>query len=303
MMRESMQKTKNNSLIAVLCVLGMLSMLSGFGYSLVLDLNNQIAALAYIAVLYMPTPLYALLIVSLFKKDVSVIKYIKQHNLNLKGFGYMLSLFYSWAGVSLLLTFVLSYIFPDSFAVFATTSDQLLEQINVISQGAEVSASDLPPTPLLLIPIGLVSALTGGLTINALFAFGEEVLWRGFMWEKLKEKSDLYITIFTGFFWGLWHAPLILQGYNYGTEKALSGSMLFILFCISFSFVFVRLMRKTHSTILASGLHGMFNAFAGIYLLILVVPDSFIDGAIGAVSIISMLIVAFVFTFTQRKTA
>lgn len=296
-----MQKMKNSSLIAVLCVLAALSILSGFGYSLVLDLNNQIVALAYIAVLYMPTPLYALLIASLFKKDISVFKYLKNHGLSFKGFGYMLSLFYSWAGVSLVLTFVLSYIFPDSFAVFATTSEQLLEQINVISPGTEVGSTDLPLSPLLLIPIGLVSALTGGLTINALFAFGEEVLWRGFIWEKLKEKSDIYITLFTGFFWGLWHAPLILQGYNYGTERAFGGSVLFIIFCISFSFVFVRLMRKTHSTLLASGLHGMFNAFAGIYLLILVMPDVFIDGAIGIVSIVSMIMVGVFFYLVARK--
>lgn len=296
-----MMKRKDGSLAIVLAVLGLLSILLGVGYFFVLDLNNQIAALAYIAVLYMPTPLYALLITSLFKKDISVAKYIKQHNLSLKGFGYMLSLFYSWAGVSLLLTFALSYFFPDSFAEFTTTSEQLLEQISVISPGTEVSPADLPPSPLLLIPIGLISALTGGLTINALFAFGEEVLWRGFMWEKLKEKSDIFITLFTGFFWGIWHVPLILQGYNYGQERALVGSVLFILFCISFSYLFVRLMRKTNSTILASGLHGMFNAFAGIYLLVLVLPDSFIDGAIGLVSILSMVIVGALFYLFVKK--
>jgi hypothetical protein len=59
-------------------------------------------------------------------------------------------------------------------------------------------------------------------------------------------------------------------------------------------------MRKTGSTILAAGLHGMFNAFAGIFTLLIVNGSPLIDGAIGLVSIFSMVIVGFLFYVYRR---
>ena len=62
--------------------------------------------------------------------------------------------------------------------------------------------------------------------------FGEELGWRGYLLPKIGEKlSPLSASVFTGVIWGLWHAPIIAMGYNYGTNNLIAGIFAMTVFC------------------------------------------------------------------------
>ncbi len=68
-----------------------------------------------------------------------------------------------------------------------------------------------------------------------------------------------------GLIWGLWHAPLIALGHNYGTEYAgapWSGIAMMSLFCIVLGCIFTYLSNKTGSVWPAVIGHGAINGFA-----------------------------------------
>jgi membrane protease YdiL (CAAX protease family) len=66
--------------------------------------------------------------------------------------------------------------------------------------------------------------------INFVPALGEEYGWRGFLQPLLVRKCGLTIGLtITGTIWGLWHAPIVLQGYNYPSYPNLIGVGLFSL--------------------------------------------------------------------------
>ena len=104
--------------------------------------------------------------------------------------------------------------------------------------------------------------------INAIFAFGEETGWRGYLLPALLEKLPRRgALIVCGVIWGLWHTPLIILGHNYGTGCAgypLSGILAMCLFCICAGIVLCYLTAKTKSIWPAALAHGAINAVAGV---------------------------------------
>jgi len=63
--------------------------------------------------------------------------------------------------------------------------------------------------------MALLHGLFAGDTLNALFGFGEEAGWRGYLLHEWKHMQFWKASLFIGLIWGIWHAPLILLGYNY----------------------------------------------------------------------------------------
>lgn len=134
------------------------------------------------------------------------------------------------------------------------------------AQVAQLSAA-VPPF-WVLIGAAAVSALIAGFTINGLFAFGEEYGWRGWLADELRPLGPVVANVITGILWGLWHTPLILLGFNYAPYNRL-GPAFMVVFCVAFSFVLWRAREVTGSLLAPAILHGMFNAFAGIFVFIL----------------------------------
>lgn len=288
-------------LIFVLAILTVLTVLSGFGFGYVLQTDSQALQTIYLAVAYMPTPLYALMIYSLVKRENLFFKYIKNHNLRKPKIYYTVGIFLTLCITLIILTVIFSNLLPDIFHKFITTNEALYEN-TVKLFGEEVAQSaNMPPHPLLLIPVSIVGAISAGFTLNLIFAMGEEILWRGYMWDQLKEYGIAKVSIITGLFWGLWHAPLVLQGYNYGPEQPILGAFMFIIFCIAFSFLFTLVMKRTGSTVLAAALHGMFNGFVGIFIVLIYEQNPFLDGAIGIISIFSIVVTFLIFQLIINK--
>ena len=62
---------------------------------------------------------------------------------------------------------------------------------------------------------------------------GEELAWRGWLLPKLTERfGQLRAVLLTGLVWGIWHAPVVAMGYNYGEGHPLANVAAMALFCL-----------------------------------------------------------------------
>lgn len=123
---------------------------------------------------------------------------------------------------------------------------------------------DLPPGILGVgAAFGLVLAI--GVTVNAFFAFGEEFGWRGYLLWELAPLGFWKASIVIGAIWGLWHAPVIVAGYNYPSFPYL-GILVMMGACMAFSPIYTYLVVRARSVLAAAFLHGVFNGSAGIVI-------------------------------------
>lgn len=132
----------------------------------------------------------------------------------------------------------------------------------------QFAQSGLAIGPWGAIGITLFSGLLAGITINAVFAFGEEIAWRGFLCRELAPLGFWKKSLFIGVLWGAWHAPMILMGHNYPSHPVI-GVFMMIVFCLLLSPVLMFLREKSGSVIVTAIAHGTMNAVAGISLLLL----------------------------------
>ncbi len=130
--------------------------------------------------------------------------------------------------------------------------------------GGEAALARFPVRTLLLVQIGSLLIAPG---INALFVFGEEWGWRGFLLPKLKPLGQWPALLLTGFLWGLWYSPVILLGYDYPLHPKL-GILLIIIFCVIFG-VLLGWLRLATGSIWPSAIgHGALNAAGGFFYVI-----------------------------------
>ncbi|MDR0734037.1 MAG: CPBP family intramembrane metalloprotease [Dysgonamonadaceae bacterium] len=152
---------------------------------------------------------------------------------------------------------------------------------------AKQSLSLFPPAILLIFQV--VQAIVAGCTVNAFFALGEELGWRGYLLKALHGKKFLPAVAFIGTVWGLWHFPLILMGHNY-PEHPVAGVGMMVVFCILLSPMMTYIVLKSRSVITAAIFHGTFNAIAGVGSLYVVGGNDLTCGVAGASGLFILLI-------------
>ena len=137
--------------------------------------------------------------------------------------------------------------------------------------------------------IGFINAVIYGATINAVFGFGEEAGWRGFLLNSLKDKGFYKASLIIGIVWGIWHLPVVIQGHNYGKYRII-GVVMMTLWTVLLSPLFTYVVYKTGSIISASVFHGVLNATPGIALAYLKGGNELTVGITGLAGMISLLI-------------
>jgi membrane protease YdiL (CAAX protease family) len=155
------------------------------------------------------------------------------------------------------------------------------------STGAE--ASTIPSSALILPAIFLASLFIGP-TINGIFGFGEEFGWRGYLLPKLMPLGKLKAYIIVGVIWGLWHAPLIVVGFNYPGYPLL-GIVGMVVMTTAISIYINELTLRNRSSILAGWIHGAFNGQVyGIWRILFPNVNPLIGGFTGLIGVTVWLI-------------
>ena len=133
--------------------------------------------------------------------------------------------------------------------------------------------------------------------LNLIPCFGEEWGWRGYLLPKVAQRMKFLPTVLlTGFIWGIWHAPIIVAGHNYGMSYPgypWWGIIAMCVFCVVCGTLFSYITLKSKSCWPAVFAHGALNGTASIGVLFLADPmayDRFVGpvptGIIGAVAYI-----------------
>ncbi|MEI6221356.1 MAG: CPBP family intramembrane glutamic endopeptidase [bacterium] len=180
-----------------------------------------------------------------------------------------------------LLTFAVGLLFPgvhfslgmegmyDRFALQLTS-----EQVQLM----KTQAASLPIHPFWLV---LIQSIVAGLTINAVAGFGEELGWRGFVYDELKDLGFWKLSFITGFIWGLWHSPLILLGHNY-PQHPYFGLIMMTIWCLLLAPLFTLIRERSGSVIAAAIFHGTLNGSYALAIMLLSGGNDLTIGLTGA---------------------
>jgi uncharacterized protein len=264
--------------------------------------GNQLATLA-VAFLYMPAPLVAALITERIAGGGYLIRYTFQ------GFGRKLLRLVAFPVVVMaawfLLDFALTWLLGNVLHVpgvgtLASTSREMAANIVALvgPKAMPAEAAAQTPAPALMVLIAVASGVGAGFTVNGLFAFGEEYGWRGWLWNELRPLGALKANLLTGTMWGLWHAPVIFLGFNYGTHR-LIGPLLMVVFCIPLSWLLSRARDFTGSLLTPAVMHGSLNASAGFFLFLIGGSNEIVRvpvGLLGAAGFALIALAAHAFT-------
>ena len=119
-----------------------------------------------------------------------------------------------------------------------------------------------------LLRLSMVSQIAMALTVapfmNLLFALGEEVGWRGWLYPRLISRLGVTRGVLAGgVIWGLWHLPVTVNGHNYGVGYPgwpVAGVLAMCLFCFSAGVCLCWLTVRSGSIWPAALAHGAINA-------------------------------------------
>jgi len=206
--------------------------------------------------------------------------------------------FNKWFLIAGIVPFIYSFIalginllFPN--ISFSATYEGFLSSLP--TEQAELALQQLSRfPPIIFFILQVVGALVAGYTINAVFALGEELGWRGFLLKALKNKRLLPVSLLIGTVWGLWHFPLILIGHNY-PQHPVAGVGMMIIFCILLSPVMIYIVIKSKSVITAAIFHGINNAIGKITVLYIVGGNDLINGITGIAGFLALLLINIAF--------
>jgi uncharacterized protein len=157
------------------------------------------------------------------------------------------------------------------FALFPQDYDPTLSAVtNLMGQSAAAKGQVLPAMdPWVIVLSQTLTALLAAPLLNAIPILGEEFGWRAYLQPRLMPLGGRKAMVVMGIIWGLWHAPLIAMGHNYGTNypgAPWTGILatIWIMFILG-TFLGWAVLRAGSVWPAVIG-HGAFNGIAGIYV-------------------------------------
>ncbi len=104
----------------------------------------------------------------------------------------------------------------------------------------------------------VAQGLVLGPTWCALTGLGEELAWRGLLFHELAPLGFWRRAWLIGLLWGVWHVPLVFEGYGY-PHHPLLGAALLVVFTLLASPLYVFLRARSGSVLTAGLCHGCFS--------------------------------------------
>lgn len=147
-------------------------------------------------------------------------------------------------------------------------------------------------------------AYATAITLNAFFALGEEIGWRGYLYNLLGSKPRVTTALGIGVLWGLWHASaIILLGYNYQINR-LVGVALFTVLTVLFTCPQLSVTEMAGGSVLpAASFHGAINAIWGLTMVAtrLRWENAEILLGLGLMGIIAWIVTDIAFQMVMKK--
>lgn len=287
-MQESVQKLDRKGLISyILIAYGLAWLCAGPLWLSGQGLQHPLAAV--LIPLMMFTPALATLIVTRFiSRPPEGIRAATGLRLGRHWIWYWL---FAWFGITLLAAVTP---FVGSLFGFYTLDLNNFSGFRSLLEAAGAGAA-LEQVPIQMIVMGQLLMLPLAPAINAVFTFGEEWGWRGYLLPHLLPLGQWPALIVSGAIWGLWHAPIILLGYNYPNHPA-TGWLLMIVMCIVWGLLLGWTRLATGSVWPAVIAHGALNGTAGIVALVGQAGTSYDPALVGVTGvtgwILPLLVVA-----------
>lgn len=265
---------------------------------------GSLPSLLIIAVCYMPGPALATLILQklIYRGTLTAYGFTLK-NLSLR---WLLITTVGFAWFIVLGTFVVIGTLGNVFGValfgrIDFSEAAVLHQVTIFMHGA---FGDLPQhspiPPIAMFLLSLVQGSIAGFTINLPFAFGEELGWRGLLLRETQKAGFLKSNLFVGVVWGLWHAPIIVQGHNYPGHP-IAGIFMMTLFTTSLSFPMAYSRFKSKSILGPSALHGMFNPLGMLTAFFVVGANPLFGFVAGIAGVAVILLLTLGIYFFDKK--
>jgi hypothetical protein len=233
-------------------------------------------------------PAYAPLLIGLVMwvpafSSVIVVKFITK-----EGFGVTnlrIGALKPYATSALVIPVAFAVIYALTWLIGLATPDWQLHGLrqSLAAKGIDVAKM---PSPRLILPAILLASLVMGPVVNGLFGFGEEFGWRGYLLPKLMSLGKWKAYLLVGVIWGLWHAPLILVGFNYPGFPLL-GVLAMMGMTTTFGIYINEMTLRHRSSILAGWMHGAFNGqFYGAWRILFPNAHPLLGGTTGLVGML-----------------
>jgi hypothetical protein len=240
----------------------------------------------------MPAPAYAALIIQKLVYRES----LKPYGFTLKNISlrWLLITTAGFAWFIVLGTFVVIAILGDVFGVtlfgrIDFSEAAFIHQLTVFARGAFGPVPQhLPIPPIAIFLLSLVQGVIAGFTFNLPFTFGEELGWRGLLLRETQKSGFVRSNLFIGVVWGLWHAPIILQGHNYPGHPV-AGIFMMTLFTTTLSFPMAYCRFKSRTILGPSALHGMINPL-GVLTALFVIGANPLFGFVAGVAGVAVIL-------------
>jgi len=282
----------------ILIFIGLTFLLDWSMVYIFMALGGSAEGLMILGMAYMFIPMIVTIIVqkAIFKEEVNKPLGIS-FNMNPWFFvAWFLPVIIAFAAMGVSLLFPGISFTPDMSGFFNSLKGALTpEQMDQARQ----QLAAMPAHPIWL---GVIASLIAGTTVNAVLGFGEELGWRGFLLKELSFMGFWKSSALIGLIWGIWHAPLVLLGWNYPQHPQV-GVLIMVAWCVIMAPLFSYIRIKGHSVIAASIFHGTINAVPALSIIMISGGDDLTVGITGLAGFIVFIVLdTLVFVFDRFIT-